>query len=326
MSYPLEIDVCVCTFRRLHVAETLRSISKLVVNPNWIVRVIVADNDESPSARNIVKAAANEYPLSLTYLHAPARNISVARNACLGAATAALVAFIDDDEIASPEWLAALVATLEVGSADVVLGPTQAVYQSDSPAWMRKGDFHSTKPVWVGGEIRTGYTCNVLFKRIAPALNGRRFRVDLGTSGGEDTIFFSEVHRAGGRIDYAEKALVTELVAADRSNLSWLLRRRFRFGRTLGLLLAEDGTTGIVGRFNKVGMASAKAGMCFLTACLNLARGDRWRFWMLRGTMHSGAVFRLLRPDQYVQPLARREQQKSYQRWTSSIITGRRMA
>jgi succinoglycan biosynthesis protein ExoM len=258
------------------------------------VRVIVADNDESPSARDIVEAAASECSLSVRYIHAPARNISVARNACLGAATAALVAFIDDDETASPEWLAALVAVLEDGSADVVLGPTQAVYRPNSPGWMRKGDFHSTKPVWVCGEIRTGYTSNVLFKRAAPALNGRRFRHDLGTSGGEDTIFFSEVHRAGGRIVYAEKALVSEVVTAERSNLSWLLRRRFRFGQTLGLLLMEDGGTGIVGRFKKASMASAKAGMCFLTACLTLACADRCRYWMLRGTMHSGAVFRLL--------------------------------
>jgi succinoglycan biosynthesis protein ExoM len=196
MSNFLEIDVCVCTFRRAHVAETLGSISRLAVNSSWIVRVIVADNDEVPSARHLVEATARQCSLSLTYLHAPARNISVVRNACLNAATAELVAFIDDDEIATPDWLAALVATLEGGNADVVLGPVQAVYRPECPGWMRKGDFHSTKLVWVGGEIRTGYTCNVLFRRTAPALCDRRFRPDLG-SGGEDTIFFSAVHRPG---------------------------------------------------------------------------------------------------------------------------------
>jgi succinoglycan biosynthesis protein ExoM len=221
----------------------------------------------------------------------------VARNACLDAATAELVAFIDDDEIATPDWSAAPVAAMERGNADVVLGPVQAVYRPECPGWIRKGDFHSTKPVWVGGEIRTGYTCNVLFRRTAGALSGRRFRPDLG-SGGEDTIFFSAVHRAGGRIEHAQKALVTEAVPVDRSNLSWLLRRRFRFVQTLGLLLMEDGKIGIVGRLKKVSAASAKAGICFLAACLaaclTFARAERCRYWILRGTMHSLGYFDLI--------------------------------
>lgn len=294
MEPDIAFDILVCTFRRPHVAKTLRSISRLTVKPKWNVRVIVADNDETPSARDIVEEAAHDCSLSLTYIHAPARNISVARNACLDAATAPLVAFIDDDELACPDWLTALVATLESGNADVVLGPVQAVYGSDCPGWMRSGDFHSTKPVLVGGSIATGYTSNVLFRRTAPALNGRRFRLDLGRSGGEDTIFFSAVHSAGGKIEYAEKALVSEAVAADRSNLSWLVQRRFRFGQTHGLLLLENGGTGIVRRLKRVGAASAKAGVCFLAACLNIARADRARYWMLRGTLHSGVVCRLL--------------------------------
>jgi succinoglycan biosynthesis protein ExoM len=126
-----EIDICICTFRRTHVVETLRSISRLVVKPYWVIRVIAADNDETPSARDIVEATARDCSLALTYLHAPSRNISVARNACLDAASAPLVAFIDDDEVASPEWLTALVTTLESGDADVVLGPVRAVYRAD---------------------------------------------------------------------------------------------------------------------------------------------------------------------------------------------------
>jgi succinoglycan biosynthesis protein ExoM len=292
----LQMDVCICTYRRSHVAKTLHSISLLAIKPNWIVRVIVADNDETPSAREIVEATARDCSLSLIYLHAPARNISIARNACLDAATAPLVAFIDDDEVADPDWLAALVTTLENSHADVVLGPVQAVYRAGCPDWMRKGDFHSTKPVWVRGEIIDGYTCNVLFRRTAPALSGRRYRLDLGCSGGEDSAFFSAVHGAGGKIEYAAKALVTEAVADDRSNLEWLVRRRFRFGETHALLLTEEGRLGVGGRLKRGGVASGKAGICFLAACLNIARPDRWRYWMLRGVLHVGVVCRLLKP------------------------------
>lgn len=294
------IDSCVCTFRRSHVVDTLRSISRLALEPNWTIRVIVADNDDAPSARYAIEASARDCSLLLLYLHAPARNISVARNACLDAATAPLVAFIDDDEVASPEWLGALVRTLKTSNADVVLGPVQAVYRPDCSGWMRDGDFHSTKPVWVAGEIITGYTCNVLFRRAAPALNGRRFRLDLG-AGGEDTIFFSAAHRAGGKIDYAANALVTEAVAVDRANLAWLLRRRFRVGQTHGLLLLEDGKS----RMKNISVASAKAGICLAAACFNIiGPPERRLYWLLRGAMHGGVVCRLLWPNQHVVPAA----------------------
>jgi len=300
ISNELDIDVCVCTFRRSHIVETIRSIGRLAIRPNWVIRVIVADNDETPSARDIVEATARECSLSLTYVHAPARNISVARNACLDAATARYIAFIDDDEVADPDWMAALMATLESRDADVVLGPVQAVYRPDCPDWMRKGDFHSTRPVWVNGEIITGYTCNVLFRRLAPALSGRRFRVELGGSGGEDHEFFTSAWRAGGTIAYAATALITEPVADNRSNLRWLLRRRFRFGETHGLLLMEDQASGLGGRLTYIAAAGAKAGGCFLTACLNCVRSDRSRYWVLRGTLHVGVIRQLLRREQHV--------------------------
>ena len=102
-------DICVCTFRRVSLADTLSSLFGLALRPDWLVRVIVADNDALPSAQPIVEQAACKAPFPVLYVHAPMRNISVARNACLDAATARFVAFIDDDELATPLWLAALI-------------------------------------------------------------------------------------------------------------------------------------------------------------------------------------------------------------------------
>lgn len=166
----MEIDICVCTFRRPHLAETLQSLSQLALRPDWNLRVIVADNDETPSAENLAVTTAQQYGLKLIYVHAPARNISVARNACLDAAQASLVAFVDDDEVVTPGWLEALVAEQEKSQADVVLGQVQSTYDPKCPAWMREGDFHTPKPSWVNGQIITGYTCNVLFQRKNPVI------------------------------------------------------------------------------------------------------------------------------------------------------------
>ncbi|WP_352638360.1 glycosyltransferase family 2 protein [Mesorhizobium sp. M0674] len=282
------IDICVCTFRRPELADTLRSLAAMDMPAGFGIGVIVADNDDEPTAEPLVTALASELKLVARYRHAPARNISVARNACLDASTADFVAFIDDDETASRQWLAELIAIAETRGAEAVLGPVRALYRPDAPDWMRKGDFHSTLPVWVQGEIRTGYTCNVLLRMSADSLRGRRFSLARGQSGGEDTEFFNRMVKAGGRIAFAPEAWVEEVVPRSRAAFDWLRRRRFRFGQTHGHLIGHD--AGVIERAKAVGLASAKAVYCFGMAALTAISPVRRNRSVLRGIMHVGVV------------------------------------
>ncbi|MCB1782653.1 MAG: glycosyltransferase family 2 protein [Alphaproteobacteria bacterium] len=295
MNNPVSaIDICLCTYRRPQVAQTLETLAHQVLPEGITARVIVADNDETPSAKELVEQTAARLGLNLTYIHAPARNISVARNACLDAATAPLIAFLDDDEKAPSNWLAALYTQIEESKADVVLGPVRANYSPEAPDWMKRGDFHATKPVWVNGEITTGYSCNVIFRRESSALKSLRFRPDLGKSGGEDTFFFDAVHKSGGKITYAPEALLEEDVTPARATLSWLARRRFRSGQTHGLLLLEAAQGLYPKRLRHIIIASAKALFSLCAAPLHIARKEHFVFWLLRATMHAGVVSRLL--------------------------------
>ena len=176
-------------------------------------------------------------------------------------------------------------------NADAVLGPVEAVYPEGTPIWMIEADFHSTEPVFVDGDIRTGYTCNVLFHAASPAFAGLRFRPALGRSGGEDTAFFAEAVANNARIIYAAHAIVTEEVTPDRSRLGWLMKRRFRSGQTHALLILEDRNAS---RPAAVVKAGAKAGFCFSMALLTGVRPTRMKYWFLRGTLHAGVVARLL--------------------------------
>ncbi|WP_352762667.1 glycosyltransferase family 2 protein [Mesorhizobium sp. M0847] len=283
-----QIDICVCTFRRPELADTLRSLAAMDMPAGFGIGVIVADNDDEPTAEPLVTALASELKLVARYRHAPARNISVARNACLDASTADFVAFIDDDETASRQWLAELIAIAETRGAEAVLGPVRALYRPDAPDWMRKGDFHSTLPVWVQGEIRTGYTCNVLLRMSADSLRDRRFSLARGQSGGEDTEFFNRMVKAGGRIAFAPEAWVEEVVPRSRAAFDWLRRRRFRFGQTHGHLIGHD--AGVIERAKAVGLASAKAVYCFGMAALTAISPVRRNRSVLRGIMHVGVV------------------------------------
>ncbi|NBO18385.1 MAG: glycosyltransferase family 2 protein [Proteobacteria bacterium] len=296
-----DIDICLCTFRRPQVTDCLRSLGKLVLPAGKTARIIVADNDETPSGRDAVEEASRSLDLPIMYTHAPARNISIARNACLDVAAAPLVAFLDDDEQATPGWIAELIKTLDETGADAVLGPVRALYPQAAPNWMKKGDFHATLPVWVNGQIITGYTCNVLLRRTSPALKGLRFREALGRSGGEDTTFFREMHQAGGKIAFAPEAWLTEEVPPQRLRLQWLALRRFRSGQTHGMLLLEQYGTNPAARAKQIAKAAAKAAYCGLMALLTALSPVRRNFWILRGALHVGAISRLLGGQELVQ-------------------------
>ncbi len=287
----MDIDIGICTFRRPQVADTLRSLAKLTGQPEWNLKIIVADNDDKPDAKTLIDDTALQTGLCVVYVHAPARNISIARNACLVEATAPLLAFIDDDEVVTPGWLSALLETLTRTGADAVLGPVRALYDVDCPTWMQRGDFHSTFPVEAKGEIITGYTCNILFRRDAMPFQGLRFRESLGRSGGEDTVFFSNAYKKGARITYAPGAVVNEAVSPDRQSFAWLARRRFRAGQTHGLLILED-TRGA--RLPNLAKAMAKAIFCFAAAFILVIKTDRAHYWILRGMLHCGVAARLL--------------------------------
>ncbi|MGI0524839.1 glycosyltransferase [Rhizobium giardinii] len=289
---PTRIDIGVCTYRRAELEQTLRSLAAIAVPEGAEIRIIVADNDEVPSAQGRVNALRAVVPHEIVYVHCPSSNISIARNACLDNAAGDFLAFIDDDETASEDWIIRLMETAEATEADVVLGPVQAIYREDAPRWMRRGDFHSTFPVWVGDRIVTGYTCNALLRLAAPSLAGRRFSLALGRSGGEDTEFFTQMHRMGGKIAYAPAAWVQEPVPAKRAAFSWLAKRKFRFGQTHGHLI--EAGSGLAGKLRQLALAAAKSGYCALTGAIFLFSPVRRNQYILRASLHAGVVTGLL--------------------------------
>lgn len=248
------------------------------------IRVIVADNDDTPSARETVERAFAELGLHGVYIHAPARNISVARNACLEAAGAPMVAFIDDDEVARPNWLACLVEEIDRAGADIVFGKVNASYADSAPGWMREADLHSTPAPFHRGRIEGGYTCNVLMRR--EAVGELRFDPAFGRSGGEDTAFFTALSRRGAKLAYAPAAVVVEPVTPNRESLGWLTKRAYRSGQTYGLVRLRDGES----RIRVALVSAAKLGVCRVAQALTLWSPVRWRRNAVRANFHAGVM------------------------------------
>jgi len=281
---PLSVAVCLCCHDRTSVVMTLKSLALQRLPPRWRLRVLVADNGETPRHRDAITAQATGLGLDLTYLHAPANNVSIARNACLDAADATWLAFIDDDEVAPPDWLATLLK--ERAKADVVLGSVRAVFgQHDPGAWLAGAGLHDTG---IGRTDRPdkGYTCNALVRRAAVARIGLRFDPDLGRTGGEDTDFFRRLHASGARFIYCPDAWLFEEVPAARQRIGWIVRRRFRLGQIHARLDRRRGAA----RLALAASAAAKALWCALAALLRAGQPQAAAAAAARGAFHAGVL------------------------------------
>ncbi len=289
------VAIGICTFRRPILDRTLASLAAQRLGPTHRACIIVADNDDAPSARSLVDNARPGHRMPLHYLHAPARNISIARNALLDAAHnlgAVLLAMIDDDEIASPDWARTLIAELEVSGADAVLGTVLASYRPQAPRWLQQARLHDVRPVVLpDGRIVTGYSGNVILNLDRPALRDRRFDISFGRTGGEDDAFFRGLVRDGGRIGHAATAITHEDVPECRESLGFVLRRSFRAGQTHGRI---NGTTSLAARGIMFAKAAAKTCVLAGSAALSTFSPPRRARALKRAALHAGVCSQLL--------------------------------
>lgn len=283
------VSICICTFRREALFEALASLSGLKGLDDFEVDVVIADNDDNDVIRPRVAKFASGFRFEIKYVHAPARNISIARNAALAHAEGQWAAFIDDDEVADPEWLSNLLSWRS--GAVAVVGQCIATYGPELPHWLPRCDFHSNS---ISNDPVNAYTSNVLLNADFLREANITFRHELGQTGGEDTIFFREIDRAGGMITYRPDSIVYERVVPERANMTWVRRRKFRAGQTHGLMCREFAPLTFRWLFFTSG---TKAASCFLMALLSFPGTARARVWEARGYLHLGALAYRLKPS-----------------------------
>lgn len=288
MGRATTVDVCVATYRRpARLADLLASLASQILPSGTSVRVIVVDNDKAGSALDCVSrfaGAAATADMSVTYVAEPTQGISFARNRALTLATADWLAFIDDDERASRDWLARLLETATHHSAEVVFGPVLAILPERCPTWVRKGGFFERPRYETGTPLPFGATNNALVSGTFVRRLGARFSPEYARSGGEDTDFFASLGAKGARMVWCDEAIVSEDVPPERANLAWLLRRHFRSGQAFARIF--------VPRLHwpqKLGWAMKRSGFLLMAA---LATPP---LWLLRRDWGTKALLAMVR-------------------------------
>jgi glycosyltransferase involved in cell wall biosynthesis len=246
----LGISVVVCTHRRPQmIAALIDAIGWLDPRPSELV---VVDNDPGPDdCRSVVEAAGGRYVLE------PRRGLNRARAAGFAAASGDVVAFIDDDCLPPPGWLASCPELFANELVAAVTGPayaaefaTEAQFAFEQSGGFDRGlsrrliDWTTTRPV---GATSAGAGANMAFRRSAlTELGGELFppELDAGTAtrSGGDFYLLYRVLAAGHRIVYSPASWVLHRHRLDDAALTDAIQGYgVGLASTLWKLLREEG-------------------------------------------------------------------------------------
>ncbi|QIZ78447.1 glycosyltransferase family 2 protein [Ferrimonas lipolytica] len=226
------VTVCLCTYRRPQLAATLNSIAALQLPSDVDINISIADNDPLGSGKPIVDAFCANNDIEVHYQIQPEKNISLTRNMTVANANGDYLAFIDDDEEADSQWLLRLLECAQTYQAAAVVGQVDTIYPPESPAWIREGNFLGRQTEATGSQLSVGLTGNSLVRRDALPHPSSPFDKKMGTTGGEDSAFFSAIAQNGGKIIACREAVVTETAEPHRLNAAYLLAQATRIGET----------------------------------------------------------------------------------------------
>lgn len=221
------ITIMICTYNRVEdLNNTLMSLRELNYDIEKI-NIVIVDNDYNGSAKCIV----DKYKkfLNITYAIEMNKGISYARNRCLEIAKTIecrYVAFIDDDEVVSKEWLKELIKVINNFKGDIVRGPVIRTYPEDVPKWVVKSKVFENQILEDGTVLDICFTGNVLMKK--EIILSQKFDEKYALSGGEDTKFFMNLNKKGKKIVYAKNAVIYEKLDENRLKFSYILHRAFR--------------------------------------------------------------------------------------------------
>ena len=228
------INVCVCTYKRPNLLlEVLKALAQLNTDNLFEYSIIVVDNDFGKSAFEVIDKIKDKSRVKIEYFVEPEQNIALARNKAISAANKEFLAFLDDDEIPSKDWLLNLYKTCESQSADGILGLVCPKFRCNPPAWIIKGKFfdrHNYSSGYIMRHWKKMKRGNFLIRHEVLDRTGIFFDSSFGKSGGEDIDFFKRLLERGARFVWCHEATVYEIIGQERCTYRWMLKRSLRDG------------------------------------------------------------------------------------------------
>lgn len=235
------VSVVVCTHNRA--ACLRRCLEALAVQdaPADAYEVLVVDNASDDDTRQLLRSWVGAHP-GRSSIREPRLGVGHARNAGVRAAAGEVVAFVDDDALAEPGWVASIIDSYTRHPTAVAIGgPVTLDWGASRPAWMRDDLNAWFSGLDLGPDERVLTPDDTLFgtnftarRALIEEVGG--FDVSLGRIGsgllsGEEGALVERL-RALGDVVYDPRLGVRHVVLPERRTRRWLLRRNYAQGRT----------------------------------------------------------------------------------------------
>jgi glycosyltransferase involved in cell wall biosynthesis len=244
------LSVILPTYNRA--AALRRSIGALLRQdaPSRDYEIVVVDNNSNDGTAALLEAIDDP---RVRAIREERQGLSFARNAGLRQARGEIVAFVDDDVEAAPDWVTTIVRTLDARrDVDGVGGRVLPAWERTRPRWLTRshwaplalqdhGDqkrvFDRHTPIGLVG-------ANVAFRRTVFDRTGlydtavQRVRDGIGST--EDHALLTRLYAAGGRMLYLPRMLVLARVQSDRCDRSYHRRWHEGHGRFHALMHSPE--------------------------------------------------------------------------------------
>ena len=201
--------------------------------PKKLLQIIIVDNNSNDKTKEIVK----QYPVILL----EENNIQssyAARNRGIRKSNSEIIAFIDSDCIAAPQWIKEGVKTLVSENADLVGGKVEFVYSKHKTAAELYDSITHMQNEFGIKEFKASATANLFVKSFL--FNEIGMFPDRVKSGG-DGIWTSRATKNGFLLVYSPEAIVYHPARPIKS----LLKKNYRIGTGMLNLMANNGSSSV---------------------------------------------------------------------------------
>lgn len=230
-----QLTVILCTHNRYEVLNDAIASLETQDCPEGLFELLIVDNSTDLKAQ---EAFLRDVDISCQHQILVERvpGLSRARNIGVRAASGSLVAFMDDDARASPQWVSSLVETMKKWpKAGVVGGPVRPIWPSSRPPWLhewlegyltivdRGDEVRALAPSeWLAG-TNIGFRRELLLK--AGLFNESLGRVGQLLLSNEELAVTERIRKLGHRVIYNPAIEMHHKVHVDRLNQAWMRRR-----------------------------------------------------------------------------------------------------
>lgn len=226
--------------------DALLSLTKQMLSKEHF-EIIVINNNSTDTTEEVALSFEKENPeYQYQYHIEKSQGLSYARNKGIEVAKGEIIAFIDDDAIAEPDYAEQIVQAVDsYPEMDAFGGKVLPIYpDKQQPAWMSKYIQGVVSKVDYGEKIEAfdkkkyPVGCNMIFrKEIFDELGG--FNVDLKYRS-DDKFIFLKLREHHKKILYAPGIVVHHNIDASRLTKAFIIKLCIQIGATEKIRLKES--------------------------------------------------------------------------------------